>query len=386
MGEQEKVQDMLKMKKTSTKLLYIANIRFPTEKAHGVQIAKMCEAFASAGVHVQLVVPNRRTSIADDPFLFYGITDRFSVTRLPVFDTVSFGRIGFLFESLQFALYSAYFAWRSDADVIYGRDEAIMWMVSFIPSKRIIWESHIGAWNFFARGLVRRSNVLVVITEGLKDFYVRHGVSEKKILVAHDGIDVRAFENPEVQEVAQKRLGLPRDKKIALYIGRVDGWKGVDVFLEASRLLPSEIIAVVIGGEEKQVSALRGKYPHVIFIGYRPYRDISNNQAAGDVLVLPNTGKNTISALFTSPLKLFSYMASGRPIVASDLPSIREILNDDVGYLVHADNPQAFADGIVRACSEESISEQKAQGAKSLVIRYDWRHRAKKIILFLNSI
>ena len=92
----------------SKKIYYVANIRLPTEKAHGVQIMKMCEAFARRGAVVELVVPNRRTHIAGDPFDYYGVEENFSITRLSVIDSVSLGRLGFLLETLSFAI-SAFF-------------------------------------------------------------------------------------------------------------------------------------------------------------------------------------------------------------------------------------------------------------------------------------
>lgn len=368
------------------KMIYIANIRLPTEKAHGVQIMKMCEAFMRICTEVRLVVPARHNAITENPFFYYGVKDHFPVTHLPVWDTVRGGRLGFLFESLQFSLRAAFFIIREKADILYGRDEMVIWLAGFITGKPIIWESHTGAWNFFARRAARRAKVVVVITQGLKDLYVQRGVSSKKIVVAHDGVDMGAFANPEPKVIARKRLGLPLDKKIALYIGRVDGWKGVGVFCEVANFLPPDIIAVVIGGEKNQVEALRRKYQKIFFLGHRPYRELPHNQSAGDVLVLPNTGKDDVSVLFTSPLKLFSYMTSGKPIVVSDLPSVREVLNDSLCFFVQPDNPQAFAQGIIDACDEKSGGVQKAKRAQEVVAQYDWNNRAKLIISFLNSV
>lgn len=368
------------------KIIYIANIRLPTEKAHGVQIMKMCEAFMRIGEEVRLVVPARRNTITENPFSYYGIRDSFPIVSLPVWDTVSRGRLGFLFESMQFSLQAAFFIIRQNADIVYGRDEMVMWLAGLITRKPVVWESHTGAWNFFAKRVARRAKVVVVITRGLKNFYVQHGVSSAKIVIAHDGVDTEDFASPESKAIARERLGLPLDKKIALYIGRVDGWKGSNVFFDAARFFPPDVVAVVIGGEKDQVEVLRQKYPEIIFLGYRPYRELQHNQSAGDVLVLPNTGKEAISKLFTSPLKLFSYMASGRPIVASDLQSVREILNDDLCFFVRPDDPQALAYGIIEACNESSEVAQKAIRAKKLVVQYDWRNRAERIISFLNAL
>ena len=65
-------------------ILYIANIRLPTEKAHGVQIMEMCSAFSAQGVNVELVVPKRRNTLIEDPFDFYKIKNNFTISRLSI--------------------------------------------------------------------------------------------------------------------------------------------------------------------------------------------------------------------------------------------------------------------------------------------------------------
>jgi glycosyltransferase involved in cell wall biosynthesis len=97
------------------------------------------------------------------------------------------------------------------------------------------------------------------------------------------------------------------------------------------------------------------------------------------VLVLPNP-RSAISTEFTSPLKLFEYMASGRPIVASDLPSIREVLTD--GYnalLVEAGNPQALIDGVRRIKADTALAERLATQALQDVHRFTWDRRAERL-------
>ena len=79
------------------KLLYVAPIRLPTEKAHGIQIMETCAALSRAGAEVELVVPDRKTHIQEDAFQYYNIKERFRITRLHAPDTVSYGRVGFLF-------------------------------------------------------------------------------------------------------------------------------------------------------------------------------------------------------------------------------------------------------------------------------------------------
>jgi len=202
------------------------------------------------------------------------------------------------------------------------------------------------------------------------------------VLVAHDGVSLEDFARPESKEAARARLGLPQDEKIALYIGRLDGWKGAQTLLEASNLLPKGVLVAIIGGEAALVGALRAKYPRARFLGYHEYRELPGNQAAADALVLPNTARDITSARYTSPLKLFSYMASGRPIVASDLPSLREVISEESAYFAKPDDPKSLADAIMQALNDER-AESRAQKAKELVSAYDWRERGRSIKEFI---
>ena len=362
------------------KIYYVANIRLPTEKAHGVQIMKMCEAFARQGAAVELVVPNRHTHITGDPFAYYGVEENFSIVRLPVIDSVSFGRFGFLLETLSFAVSGFFHVRGKYADAIFGRDETILFPLSFLSVRRIIWETHTGAWNYFARRMSLRASHIVAISEGLKNFYLKHGVAEEKIIVAHDGVDLSDYEISLSQKEARAHLGLPNEKRIALYVGRLDGWKGVDTLYASAHFLPEDIMHVVIGGDDKDLGMLREMHPKVRFLGYRPYTELARNLRAADVLVLPNNGKNEISVSFTSPLKLFAYMAAGLPIVASDLPSLREILDEETATLVEADSPLALAEGIQSVLREPERAGRHGRNAKQKVQAYSWEKRAEAIL------
>lgn len=363
------------------KLVYVANVRMPTEKAHGIQIMKTCEAFVRSGVEVELLVPGRKNPIQESPHEYYGVKVPFVITRLPVIDTVRYGAFGFWFESLLFARAVRRYLKHREYDVLYGRDEQVLARVQ----GRRVWESHTGVWNAAARKVSAQAHMLVTISQGLKNLYIAKDIPAQKILVAADGIDLDDFAHPGSKEDARKRLGLPAGKKIAMYIGRLDGWKGSETLLKSSALLPGDIQVVIIGGEHAQVEALRSKYPRARFLGFRPYRELAGNQAAADVLVLPNTGRDEVSARFTSPLKLFTYMASGRPIVASDLPSIREVLDERSAYFVPPDDAEALARAI-GAALEDSASPQKVAHARELVASYTWSARAQKILRALENV
>ena len=364
------------------KILYVANARLPTEKAHGLQIMKTCEALARAGSTVELLVPERKTAIAEDPFSYYRVERIFRVRKIWVPDTVSMGKTGFILQHMLFSIRAALYARRADADVVYSRDPVAL---SLLGRKRwrAVWETHDSSASRIQRWCARQVPKVVAITEGLRSYWSERGIPAEHIVVAPDAVDLDDFANPETKDAARRRLGLPQDTKAALYIGRLDGWKGIETLLEASKLLPKDITVVVIGGEIAQVSAMAQKYPHVRFLGYRPYQELPDNQQAADVLVLPNTARSETSARFTSPLKLFTYMASGIPIVASDLPSIREVLDERSACLVAPDDPRVLAEGIERLLADPAWAAHIAREAAERVKMYSWSKRAETIRDFI---
>ena len=97
------------------------------------------------------------------------------------------------------------------------------------------------------------------------------------------------------------------------------------------------------------------------------------------VLVLPNQA-SAISTRFTSPLKLFEYMAAGRAIVASDLPSIREVLNDRVNaLLVTPGDAHALAEAIRSLLSDRGLARRLAEAAAKAAPQYGWDRRAERL-------
>lgn len=359
------------------KFLYIANIRIPTEKAHGAQIMKTCEALAKANVLEALIVSNRKSPITTDPLEYYGIKTPFPIEKAAVFDTVTWGRLGFWIESLCFVWSARLKARAYGNSLLYGRDELVMWLLTLFSKRSFVWESHTGAWNLAARSVARRAKVLVVISHGLKDWYVEKGISAEKIIVAPDGIDLVSFEGIEAPEIARARLGLP-NIFTALYVGRLDGWKGAEAICEASRLLPEPVQVVLIGGEPNQVAHLQRNYPKARFLGFHPYAELPKNLSAADVLLLPTSAKDEIGARFTSPMKLFAYLAARKPIIASDVPSNREILRESDAIFMPPDDPEALANAIMSVfemTSAERIS--MAESAHNRARVYTWDARAR---------
>jgi glycosyltransferase involved in cell wall biosynthesis len=120
-------------------------------------------------------------------------------------------------------------------------------------------------------------------------------------------------------------------------------------------------------------------------VGNRKHQEIPIWQKASDVLVLPNTAKEKISKYYTSPMKLFEYMASHVPIVTSRIPSIEEIVTEEEVFFAEADNEKSVAEKIKMAIINGEEATRRSNGAFAKVLAHTWDKRAKRILSFINK-
>jgi len=226
-----------------------------------------------------------------------------------------------------------------------------------------------------------RLDGIVSITKGLGQQMKEVFSLQAPMVVAPDGVNLDFFGG-----VARQ----PRHQKI-IYVGQLYPWKGTGTLVEAMPDLPGGELHLV-GGSEERIQNLRERAAHlgvdgrIFFHGQVSPWEVKGHLAEAAVAVLPLT-QDLISASFTSPLKLFEYMAARVPIVASDLPSIREVLCSGVNaVLVPPNDPRALAEGIRKLLEDRSLADKIAQKAFEDVQEYTWEKRAQKIIRFLRSL
>jgi len=369
------------------KLSYISNQRLPTEKAYGIQIVKTCEAFADLGIDITLVVPYRRNDIAKNIFDYYSIKRNFEFRKIFSPDFYLPGKldkIAFAVKNFISAIILVVHTLFLRVDIIYSRDEPIIFFSSFLRKSRgLIFEAHrfSDLRQFFYRRFKKKNIKIIAISNGLKNKFMEFGFKPENILVAPDGVNIEKFNINKTKEECRRELDLPLDKKIVLYSGHLFEWKGAHILAEAVVYL-QEVLFVFIGGTEANILEFQKKFgngKNIKIFGQKPHEEIPLFLKTADVLVLPNSAKEIISSLYTSPLKLFEYMASGRPIVASDLPSIREVLNEKNSILVKPDDAEALASGIKKALGDITLSDQISRTAFEDVKKYTWGKRAVKI-------
>lgn len=359
------------------KLFYVANIRLPTEKAHGIQIMKTCESLARQGVTVELIVPRRRNFITDDPFAYYGVEKNFTVTRVWCIDFLAwrfFKWLGFWLETITFTL--AVLVHLMDKKVVCHTRDLLPALVLPAP---VFYEVHTVPENvtWFYRRAWHRAKGIVVISNGIKNALMEQGIEERKILVARDAVDFHQFRIAETPRECRIKLHLPEEQKIVVYTGHLYEWKGASVLAEAAGFLPDDVHVYIVGGTQEDVDTFRQKYrsPRVHIVGWQEHRLIPLWNRAADVVVLPNSAKEKIGALYTSPLKLFEYMASGTPMVVSDLPAMREVIQEGQAVFFRPDDNQELALAVRSVFASLQERQEVAKKLQRSVAKFSWEAR-----------
>ncbi len=371
------------------RIVYLMNVRFPTEKAHGYQIAKMCEAFIELGHEVILVAPNRRNPITQDAKTYYGLRREIPTVRLPVIDWIG----SWLPDRLAFPIMEATFVlsakrWMkkqsNEKTLVVTRDQFLAPRINH-PNWTMAFEGHDMAPDFLARHPELGQVDMVIMTNAWKKEEAKRvwGESRKaKIISAPNAIDVSVFAGlPSIGE-AKQRLGWDGSKKTIVYVGHFYAWKGVFVLADSAKHLKEGYEIVMIGGTKEDFAKMqdylaKNASTQVRLINHVPHTEVPNYLAAADCLVIPNSGTSFQSQYTTSPIKIWEYLAARRPVVASDLPSLRELLTDQEVRFVTPDEPRMLAEAMMEACTGDQARVEAGFAAASA---NDWKSRANRIL------
>ncbi|MBN1559453.1 glycosyltransferase family 4 protein [candidate division KSB1 bacterium] len=397
-------------------MLYLSNERLPATLACTIQQMVMCEAFVRGGARVQFVHPFfgvKRHSPAEI-YTFYDVTPCFEIGAL--FSLLSLskppvdgkrhvkiplvGGVSLFISTWIFALAMLVRGRLDRPLVVYSRN--VIGAAVFLKLKQrlarhkpltIVFEAHSldqQPKRFFHK-LLRESDGLICITKALRDALVRkYGVSVEKTLVAPDGVRASLLHRPVLaKEEARRRLNITA-QRLVLYTGQLLPGKGAEVFVEAARYVDENTQFMIVGGhgeyaKQLQDSVRERNLSNVTLTGFVPPTQVPLYQSAADVLVLPATADHAISA-YTSPLKLFEYMAIRRPILASNLAVLQEVLQDGVSALLFQERDAVdLAAKVKLLLDDDELQGRLVHGAWERVQSYTWEERARRILEFIQG-
>jgi glycosyltransferase involved in cell wall biosynthesis len=382
------------------RLTYFADIRLPLERANGIQTMETCHALAARGHEVTLIARSDTRKPARDPYEYYGLprSRGFVIEQAPVAGPQLARRLGYLSFSAGRAI------GRGRADVLFTRDLGVAAALLRLPPALrppLVYESHGYAPEVAAElprlvataspagarklkrlqereaRVWREAAGYVTITSALADLLANRFGSRDNVAVVPDGVRLAAD---------RQWTPPPEGPAVVGYAGHLYAWKGTDILLEALARMP-DVRGLIVGGHEAEPDLPRareraqalGLGARVELTGPVPPAAVAGFLERASILVLPNL-PTAISTHFTSPLKVFEYMAAGRAIVASDLPALREVLQDSVNaLLVPAGDAGALATAIQRLIDDPRLANRLAQTAFARAEQFDWSRRAERL-------
>jgi glycosyltransferase involved in cell wall biosynthesis len=370
------------------KIVYIANTAIPSHAANNVHIMKMCQAFAKNDQEVVLILPDlkhKEIEIKGNIYDFYGVENCFEIKKISLPRTKGFSFI--------YAIKSALVAKKEKPDLIYSRFLRGSYMSSFLKIS-LVHESHDIPKKFldklFFSRLIKSKNLknIVVITNALKEYYKKkYNLSNEKIFVVPDGADA-INQNRKPLNIRSGNYDLHVG-----YIGQLYKGRGMNIISKLVKNMP-KVKFNIVGGVPSDLEYWKKKlkkYKNVTFYGYKPHSETTEYMLSFDVLVAPYQKEVSVyggggdTVMWMSPLKIFEYMSAGKPIIASDLPVLREVLIDKKNSLLcDPENINEWIEALEKL-KDKSFRNLLGENAKrEFLEKYTWKKRAENILKNIN--
>ena len=370
------------------RILYASKSIMPSRTANSIHVMKMCQAFAENGNEVVLLAPNIQSQYeqgVENIFEYYGVKKNFEIKKLWHPD-VTGGAIIYTLGIFFYLIFTKNF------NLVYGRFLQGCYVATFLKN-RVIFESHESIFDmkklryFVFKQLVKSKSFekLTVISQALKNIYLEKKFMNKiKIQVVHDGAD----EVKDLQDKA-KLFGNKENLKVG-YVGHLYKGRGIETIIECAREI-NDMTFHLVGGLQKDIDYWK-KYSkkinlkNVYFYGFVSPREAIKYKNSFDIFLAPYEKKVSVfgsdgsdTSKFMSPLKIFEYMSHNKPMIASDFPVIREVLNEKNSILVDCDD----IDGWIGSINKLKILKNReviANQALNDFYKFSWKKRAFEVV------
>lgn len=370
-------------------VIYVGSPELFSKGASSIHIMKMCQAMTRLGIETELIIPSNKSR--SQMFEYYGVDSEFRVTSFPYFRNSSIRNI---IHGLLASLYIKFF--RKDRyDIVVTRNIIFTYFATKFLNIPTVYDAHhplVKGGAALFEGF-KNSDYLIRFstnTKGLSQIYLNLGLPKDKLVVAHNGVELERFQDAPSKNECRKNLGLPLKKKIVCYSGNIYEGRGVEELIDVTKRM-HDVLFLIVGGLDEEVERYRKiaeskSVSNLKLVGFVPHKDVPEYLKSSDVLVMPYTSSMTIKGgakaqEFTSPIKLFEYMAAARPIVATSIPSVREVLEDGVNsVLIEPNSAEAIYKGLEKVLSNDNLAQKIAARAGKDISEYTWEERVKKLL------
>ena len=387
----------------SIQIVYATLSRIPSSGAHVIQIVRTCDALASLGVRILLVVPRHKEFTFEELRSYYGLQGRFNVIRLLWFPPVK-KKKGFLFllSSIAYIFQLAILlhllklhTWlRGEKSrlVIFLREKLLVILLHILSPwmiRETLFEVHdiqdfCGFGERILFSALSRCPKLIATSNYLRNYLDKIGFRKDRIHVIHNAADDRSFSNNiPIVKIAKKIKEVAKGKKLVMYVGSLKKSKNPEFIMDSFKVLNrDDVCLMIIGGSSEEIKRLlnyvkRRDIENVVFLGRVSPASVSHYLKLADILV-----HNTVPLASLSPLKIFEYMLAKKPIVAPNCPGVNEILrNGENALLFSTGDQKSMAEKISILLENPDLARKLAEKAyNDAVNNYTYKARAKKIL------
>jgi glycosyltransferase involved in cell wall biosynthesis len=374
-------------------IIYFSSTTLPGYSANSLQIIKMCEAFSTVGHRLTLINFDHFPKKLKGPNVpvsdFYGISPTFAIIQKKAVSSAT--RTGLAIGLIQTLFVSLVLLLRKRPTLVIGRYLPPL-LISAILGTPVILETHYPLWEsgvnrFLFRLLLKTNNLakIVVISESLKKSYL---IFYGKKLATPIQVLPDAASSIDDDEIEDHDQSISRDNLVIGYAGSFHQGKGVSLILDLARLLPTDQFSLIGQHTDEMITALCGNDipKNIKFHGFVTQKNLAPLLAEFDIALLPiqdkmygeghdpHAPKNLTP--FTSPLKMFQYMAHGKAIISSDLPVLREVLDETCAFFAPPTDIKVWV-GKINSLRDPEIRRRLGRRAQHLQqTRYSWEARA----------
>lgn len=274
------------------------------------------------------------------------------------------------------------------ADLVYTRNLWIAWLAVLFGQRVVFdhyrpWPDQIPPLQFLIYRLLCHPRFLLNISHSdyTSSVYAALGIPAAKLVCIHNGFEPERFHSPPALDAAKRQIGIDPQCRTVVYTGRINHKKGLELVIEAARMRPEVLFLLVGSYGQGPIEALARGIANVRIVPWQSAEQIGQYIFAADVLLIPPSLKPL--ATFGStvlPLKLFAYMASGRPVIAGDTPDVRELLQHERNaWLCRPDCLDSLIAGIDTLLADAALRLRLATAARADSDGYTWPQRAGRI-------
>ncbi|MFT5115961.1 MAG: glycosyltransferase involved in cell wall biosynthesis [Parasphingorhabdus sp.] len=356
--------------------------------AHDINTIKMADGFAKQGCRVSLVT---RHGI-DDCKTWTQIRDAYGLHPDITWVPVAYRTWGLNFDRYlhhRFSRHASKTIIKLKPDLLYARDNfaPVYCSAAGIPSAV---ESHASVgtvgkpFDFIVDGSNHAEfRAWVTISSHLADYYHSQGVPKERLIVLPDSVDMELFGREHAASTESPFVS--GDRKKILYAGHLYDYKGIPTVLQAAQKLTDYDFHFIGGWPEDvqrhQSYVTEQNLSNVYFHGLKPFAEVPRYLWHADLLLLPPS-RNHPSAKWTSPVKLGEYMASGTPVVASDIPALLDWVDDSQVWFFNADDADLLCQSIQSVLQNPAGIKPKIDAAFQFAETLTYSRRAGQVLEF----